>query len=404
MEKRALLKYAYDCTEFYKEKYAGIDLDGDWGNIPVASKGEIAHGGISVISSKYFSRLGGPGMITDVTSGSTGECLEVHIAEAEQKKSLLSLWLYRKKYYGIDTRSRLCYFYTFRDGRGEAFFEYRKNGLGFSKSRLREEHLEEICNQMYDFEPEWLLLQPGVAMVLARYLFENGLEPIPGVRYIELTGEMFSEEQRKFISRAFDAPVASQYGCNEVGTIAYECPFGHLHVMEHNVYVEVVREGSVAGEGEYGNILVTAKNQLAMPFIRYDTGDVGRICQVACQCGKSGSVLELSGTRKNDMVTLEGGEMVCASLFCRVFQAIARRIDGRIFQYRVEQLGINEFVVSIATDEREEEMETLFRDFIRETELKDATFRFAFARYLLPEERTGKFQFFTNHVAHSIYG
>ncbi len=398
MEKRALLKYAYDSTAFYKEKYAGVDLDGDWGEIPMVSKGEIAHGGLSVISSKYYSRLGGPGMISDYTSGSTGECLEVHAAEAEQRKSLLSLWLCRKKHYGIDARSRLCYFYTFRDDGENSFYEYRKNGLGFSKEWLREEHLEEICDRMYDFEPRWLLLQPGVAMVLARYFFENGLEPIPTVGYIELTGEMFTEEQRRFISKAFGAPVASQYGCNEVGTIAYECPFGHLHVMEHNVYAEIVRDGRVAGEGEYGNVLVTAKNQLVMPFIRYDTGDVGRICRVACQCGRSGPVLELSGARKNDLVTLKSGEMVSANLFCRVFQAIAWRIEGRIFQYRVEQLGIDEFVVSIATDEREEEVEVLFRDLIGETELRGGTFRFAFAKYLLPAQRTGKFQFFSNYL------
>lgn len=399
MEKRALLKYAYDSTAFYKEKYAGINLDGDWGEIPVVTKGEIAHGGLSVISSKYYSRLGGPGMVSDYTSGSTGECLEVHTTEAEQRKALLSLWLFRKKHYGMDARSRLCYFYTFRDSGGDGFYEYRKNGLGFSKEWLREEHLEEICDRMYDFEPRWLLLQPGVAMVLARYFFENGLEPIPTVGYIELTGEMFTEEQRRFISKAFGAPVASQYGCNEVGTIAYECPFGHLHVMEHNVYAEIVRDGRVAGEGEYGNVLVTAKNQLVMPFIRYDTGDVGRICRVACQCGRSGPVLELSGARKNDLVTLKSGEMVSANLFCRVFQAIAWRIEGRIFQYRVEQLGIDEFVVSIATDEREEEVETLFLDLIGETDLKGGAFRFVFAKYLLPEQRTGKFQFFTNYLS-----
>ncbi len=397
MERRALLQYAYDYTRFYREKYAGIDLDGDWGGIPMVSKGEIAHGGISVISSKYYSRLGGLGMISDYTSGSTGECLEVHATEGEQRKSLLSLWLYRKKHYGIHPGSKLCYFYTFRDGRRDAFYEYRKNGLGFSKDMLREEHLEEIYDRMYGFEPRWLLLQPGIAMVLARYVFESGLEPIPTVEYIELTGEMFSEEQRRFISRAFHAPVASQYGCNEVGTIAYECPFGNLHVMEHNVYVETVKDGRINEEGEDGNILVTAKNQLVMPFIRYDTGDVGRICHVACQCGKPGPVLELSGARRNDLVTLEGGEMVSANLFCRVFQAIAWRIEGRIFQYRVEQFDSKQFVVSIATDEKEEMLEGLFRDLIGETELKDASFRFVFAKYLLPEERTGKFQFFTNY-------
>lgn len=398
MEKRALLKYAYEYTEFYKKKYGKANLDGDWESIPIVSKGEVAHGGISFVSSKFFSHLGGADLITDYTSGSTGECLEVYTTEAEQRKSLLSLWLYRKKYYGIDTSSSLCYFYTLRGDKDGIFYEFRKNGLGFSKEKLTEEYLKEIYRGMYDFEPEWLLLQPSTAMVLARYIFEAGMEAIPTVRYIELTGEMFSQQQRNFIGRAFDAPVASQYGCNEVGTIAYECPFRHLHIMEHNAFVEIVNDGRVVRNGGYGNIIVTAKNSLVMPFIRYNTGDVGRICQTACQCGNRGAVLELSGARSNDMVVLDSGQTVSANLFCRIFQEIAWRIEGRIFQYRVEQMGVNLFVVSIATDEREEDIGRLFCYLIRGTALRDAEFRFVFDRYLLPEKRTGKFKFFINYM------
>ena len=38
----------------------------------------------------------------------------------------------------------------------------------------------------------------------------------------------------------FNCKVASQYGCYEVNSIAYECPFHKLHVMTENVYVEIV--------------------------------------------------------------------------------------------------------------------------------------------------------------------
>ena len=168
--------------------------------------------------------------------------------------------------------------------------------------------------------------------------------------------------------------------------------------MEHNAFVEIVNDGRVVRDGGYGNIIVTAKNNLVMPFIRYDTGDVGRICQTACQCGNRGAVLELSGARSNDMVVLDSGETVSANLFCRIFQEIAWRIEGRIFQYRVEQMGVNLFVVSIATDEREEDIERLFCYLIGETDLRDAEFRFVFDKYLLPEMRTGKFKFFINHM------
>lgn len=65
-------------------------------------------------------------------------------------------------------------------------------------------------------------------------------------------------------------------------------------------------------------------------------------------------------------------------------------------------MGVNLFVVSIATDEREEDIEKLYCYLIGETDLRDAEFRFTFARHLLPEKRTGKFKFFTNHMQREV--
>lgn len=394
MQKREILRYAYEYTNFYHEKYHNIDLDAPWEEFPVTTKQEIAHGGLSVLPSQYFSKLGGSDIITDYTSGSTGEYMETYTTKAEQKKSMLSWWLYRKKYYGIDTSSKLCYFFTFHRGGERSEFEYRKNGLGISKEFLTEDNLEEIFEEIYRFEPQWMLLQPSVAMILARYLFETGTEPVPSLKYIELSGEMFTEQQGNFIGRAFQVLVASQYGCNEMGTIAYQCPFGNLHVMEHNVHVEILNNGHPVEEEEDGNIIVTAKNNLVMPLVKYNTGDIGRFRKVQCKCGNRGAVIQLKGARKDDLVMMDDGTAISASFFHRVFQEVQWGIEGRIFQYRVEQKKIDVFVVSVATDEEQEKIESLFRQSIKTTRLSHATFQFRYYRYLLPEKQTGKLKFF----------
>lgn len=239
-EKKELLDFAYQSTEFYHRKYDDCDLNTQWDDLPITTKREVAHAGVSILSAKYFSKVDTSDIINVFTSGSTGESLEHITTKQEQAKSLLSLWLYRKKYYNIDMNAKFCYFFTIRDYLGQTKCEHRGNGLGFSKELLQEENLEMLYDEMYQFQPEWLLLQPSIAMIFARYIFESGVEPIGSLRYIELTGEMVSKQQITFISRAFEVKVASQYGCNEIGTIAYQCPFGHFHVMNHNVYVDIV--------------------------------------------------------------------------------------------------------------------------------------------------------------------
>lgn len=253
---------------------------------------------------------------------------------------------------------------------------------------------------MREFKPNWMLLQPSVAMVLARYIFEMGLEPIDTVKYIELSGEMFTEQQKSFIQVAFGAPVASQYGCNEVGTIAYQCPYGNLHIMDQNVFVDVENVGNQEVDSEYGNILVTARNNMVMPLIKYNTGDIGKLCATKCKCQHKGRVLELLSARQNDMIVLNENEVLSANLFKRVFQAVEYSIEGRIFQYRVEQKSVDSFVVSIATDESYEIIKKWFVHFIGETKIAKCTYSFQFYDYMLPDIRTGKFKFFICDMQH----
>lgn len=88
---------------------------------------------------------------------------------------------------------------------------------------------------------------------------------------------MVTDRQRRFIESAFDAVTASQYGCNEIGSIAYECPEGNLHVMDHNVYVEIEPFTEQERAAGTGHVIVTARHNKVMPFIRYDTGDIAGV-------------------------------------------------------------------------------------------------------------------------------
>lgn len=398
-----MLIHASENSIFYQKKWSNIsreDLLKDWAKVPVTYKDEIIGSEDEMIPFFYLAQPEKYQLQTERTSGSTGKCLEITWRAGDHTRSMLSLWVLRKKYYGIKPSDRFCYFYTCRGyGDQEKEYELKKNELGFSKQDLSEQKLDEIMDRMQEFRPVWLLLQPSIAMVLARYIFEYGVEDLDFIKYIELSGEMVTESGRRFIENAFDCPVASQYGCYEANSIAYECPEGRLHIMEDNVYVDILDEkGKNIPEGEEGNIVITSKHNYAMPFVKYAVGDYGMFTGEQCTCGNCGKVLRLTKGRKNDQIRLRSGEYISIYAFIRVFQCIEQLEEILVYQYQVVQKDYDSFQVHVVMKGSQTRLEQCFRKHIFQEELREAEYQFIYHDKLLPDPVTGKLRMFMNQM------
>lgn len=74
------------------------------------------------------------------------------------------------------------------------------------------------------------------------------------------------------------AHIANQYGMTEVNTMGVQAPNGYFEIFNENVYIEILdKEGNVLPDGQEGNIYATCLQNYLMPFIRYETGDMGRL-------------------------------------------------------------------------------------------------------------------------------
>jgi phenylacetate-CoA ligase len=101
---------------------------------------------------------------------------------------------------------------------------------------------------------------------------------------------------KRVVERAFRCPVNEDYGCAELGAIGAEC--GHqngIHPFASLFHVEVVYRGRAAQPGELGRVLITDLSNYAMPFIRYEIGDVAVLRNGVCQCGSTAPRLEIQG-------------------------------------------------------------------------------------------------------------
>ncbi len=118
------------------------------------------------------------------------------------------------------------------------------------------------------------------------------------------------------MERVFRCKVYNQYGSREIPNIACECRHGNLHVFTDMVYLE-----SCPIDGEERIVLTSLTNR-AMPFIRYENGDSGRLREGDCPCGSPFPLMEMGLCRSNDLIRTRHGKRVYPSYFTHLLDGL----------------------------------------------------------------------------------
>lgn len=156
-------------------------------------------------------------------------------------------------------------------------------------------------------KPDVLISLPSALTALAQHAARTGT-PLPPLRELRTVGEKLTAETRAFLKRAWAAKVTDIYSCEEIGYLALQCPgHDHLHVQSECVYLEILDEaGEPCLPGRRGRVVVTSLANHAMPFIRYDLGDLAEFGP-PCACGRGLPVLREVHGRSRSRLLLPGG-------------------------------------------------------------------------------------------------
>ena len=115
---------------------------------------------------------------------------------------------------------------------------------------------------------------------------------------------------RAQLESLWGCPVYDNYGTNEVGEGAFECPHRNgLHFMEDAMFFEILdtETGQPVPPGQVGNLVVTCFQRTLMPSIRFNLRDLGRIVSTArCDCGSHFRRMDHFLGRSDNMVRLRG--------------------------------------------------------------------------------------------------
>jgi phenylacetate-CoA ligase len=169
---------------------------------------------------------------------------------------------------------------------------------------------------------------------------ERGAPP-PGLRVVSPFGGLASPAMMARTADGLGCRFVQKYGTSELGVAAAACGRSSgMHVFEDLFRVEVLREGHAVPAGEVGRLVVTDLINGAMPLLRYDVGDVGRLHVGPCPCGRRTQRLEVLG-RAQEVLQSPSGPLTASAVADTVFA------DPAAANFRLEEVGPGAFEAAL---------------------------------------------------------
>ncbi len=216
---------------------------------------------------------------------------------------------------------RPCFFCGgFRQSRGYVFIEREVVHPLLHKRRMLEPFWHEpghsglvefgrYLDRIDAHDTHVLQLHPLYALAFAKHIRRSGRPPPRVSGAIDCSGALLPPKVRALVSETFGARMTQACGGCEFGRYAASCVDDpdRLHLAEGYDYVETVRpDGTPCEPGELGNVLATSLHSRAMPIVRIEPGDVARILDDPCRCGRKSRRIQHEGRIQSLMLNAEG--------------------------------------------------------------------------------------------------
>ncbi|MGB8954281.1 MAG: AMP-binding protein [Tumebacillaceae bacterium] len=244
------------------------------------------------------------------TSGTTGIPFRCIKTPEENTKLTMAIYKHRRKW-GLPLRHQMM--------------------LLSNRFLAEEKMLAHYYKQLHDTGAHMLQGRLSQLYEIAVYIREHALPIPPSLLFLQNWGEPVQPSQKRVVEEVFGVPLVDYYGMEELWCIAFSNEKGELEVDESLVYLEVVdpQTGEPLPAGEYGEVLVTSHVMRSLPYVRYRTGDLGKLHRDA----ETGSlILSLMPVRYSQIRLPE-----------RRFQVAIFRYLDRFFYEMHQKNGVRQF-------------------------------------------------------------
>lgn len=352
---RNLISFSYENVPFYHKLFKSLNLSPediktieDLEKLPVLNKEIIKENWddfkpVNLNKMKYYSLS---------TGGSTGTPFEFRLLKHD--RFLSGAMLYRGwGYGGYELGDKMVFLAgTSLDVGANSFIvnkahEITRNIRRLSSFDMGNEDMQKYANTIRTFNPKSIRGYPSSLNLFASFVKDNNID-LPDISAIYTTAEKLSPHMRDNVGDVFDCDVYDAYGLNDGGVGAYECSeHNGLHIDTERSIMEVVDDNGCQISDGVGNILATSLHNDAMPFVRYDTGDMGHIIEDKCGCGRGSKLLKEVIGRSVDIFITPEGKQVHGYFLLYIFWEYGAGIKN----YQVIQKQIDNILIKIVPNE-----------------------------------------------------
>lgn len=349
---QSLIKYAYENTKYYRRifrerglHYHDIKVVADLQKLPILTKNDIRQNFEDLLAKN--NKVGKS--ILSATSGSTGEPLRYYTNKDAISISWASTfrawewggWVIGDKRATLGGSSLIPHKEISLKNRLRAYLE---RNLLLPAISMDEAKMDVYTDKLSWYEPKILRGYPSAIYLLAKHIKKRNIDGVD-VKAIFTTAEMLLPRHRELIEQVFHCKVFDNYGCRDGGGNANECAeHKGLHISLEQCVMEFVHSGNPVKTGESGEIILTDLHNYAMPFIRYQVGDVGVPASENCECGRSLPLIEKIEGRTTDTIAFANGRTLSGPALTLIFK------DCNIATYQVIQKSGLKLLIKIVKD------------------------------------------------------
>ena len=325
-----LLAHAKMNTAYYRDRIpSSISSLSELTKLPLLDKEEIRNNVNSFMWRKgLHQRL-------KTSGGSTGAPVTLLKDSVGMAQELAATWR-GYGWAGVNIGDRQARFWGVprnnKDKWRAALIDFVCNRQRISAFGYDESYFTQALKSLNFFDPDYLYGYVSILREFADFISENA-DCLPKIRpkAIITTSEILTELDREKLTKVFGSKVYDEYGCGEIGTITHECEHGSRHINSENMVVEILSDdGSTAGAGEIGEIVVTDLTNYSMPLIRYRLKDFGTLAGGPCSCGRTLPSLEKIHGRQYDTLANSKGKNFHGEFFLYIVEDAKKNLGFQV--------------------------------------------------------------------------
>jgi len=341
-----LVRHAYDNVPFYHDLYRGVSFQpedlrtwDDFYRLPTVSKDQVITNFPNRMIAKGFQL---DNLVVSRSSGSSGKVLDI----AYDSRAIVLYTLAGLRLYGMGFNyrpwNRQLYIYTSPYPLNSLFGLYPLDFL----STLTP--IPKIIMQLKRQKPDLLVCYPSHLKQIEREMTDADLAQIH-LCCISVNSEMSTQAERDYLAKRFCCPVLDEYSSEELTRIAAQCRCGTYHLFEDINYIESKPESNRA-DG-LGLLVGTNLHNYAMPMVRYEQNDLGRIEETTCACGWNFRALVNLQGRKNDSFVLPSGRTISSGFLLDATYEVLLTYRTAVKDFCLIQQSRDEVVLEVVVGE-----------------------------------------------------